>query len=85
MTKNIQERIHETTADITNLYPIRIVFYHIKGIKNVTYLNSKIPVDYQAIGLVNSQMWRRGLPKFCHNSFSAADRIFLKVLSLGGN
>ena len=85
MTKNIQQRIHETTADITNLYPIRIVFYHIKGIKNVTYLNSKIPVDYQAIGLVNSQMSRTGLHKFRRKEFPVGERIFLKVQSPGGN
>ena len=79
MTKNIHQRIHKTTEDITNLYPIRIVFYHSSGIKNVTEFNSKIPADYETIGLVKSQMWRRSLPEFRHKEFFAADRIFLEV------
>ena len=80
LIKNLTNKVHETTKDITSLYPsIAIVFYHIKGINNIADYNSKIPSDYDAISIINSTIWRQGLPEFCNYDFPQPDRVFMEV------
>ena len=80
LIKNLTNNIHETTKDITSLYPsVAIVFYHIKGINNIADYNSKITSDYDAISIINSTVWRQGLQDFCNYVFPQPDRVFMEV------
>ena len=79
IVRNICTKVHQLRMDLTKLYPVQILFYHIRGASNVADLNSKIPADYDTVGIINSEVWRNGLPEFKSQDFPPTDRIFLEA------
>ena len=79
IVRNICTKVHQLCMDLTKLYPVQILFYHIRGAYNVADLNSKIPADYDTVGIINSEVWRNGLPEFKNQDFPPTDRIFLEA------
>lgn len=79
MIRNISVRVHELCADLSDLYNTDISFYHNRGSANVADMNSKIPASLNPIDLINSDIWREGLPAFRDPQFPHPDRVFLHI------
>ena len=64
LVKNAVRGIHSFCQDITTKWPhVSIVFYHVASELNCTDSNSKIPSDLDPCRIMESQMWRNGLPQ----------------------
>ena len=62
----------------TVMYPLVVEVYHQRGIGNIADYNSKVPAVYDPITLINSELWRNGLPEFMKPNFPPQDRVFLR-------
>ena len=55
-----------------------MLVYHIRGTRNISDYNSKLPSDLNPIRLINSEEWRTGLKEFTSPDFPPQDCVFLK-------
>ena len=83
LIKNLSERIHLLTRDITRKHPsIKFIFYHCRGDQNPSDLNSKLLPLCNPVDLTNSNMWRHGPHEShtCDNTWPPADDRFFSVV-----
>ena len=78
LARNVSIKVHDLCCDLTSLYPIEVLVYHIRGTRNISDYNSKLPTDLNPIKLINSEEWRQGLPEFITPDFPPQDCVFLK-------
>jgi hypothetical protein len=80
LVKNAVRGIHSFCQDITTKWPhVSIVFYHVATQLKCADSNSKIPSDLDPCRIMESQMWRNGLPQMMDPSRPPEQNIFLKV------
>ena len=58
---------------------VSIIFYHVASELNCADSNLKIPCDLDPCRIMESQMWRNGLPQMMDPSWPPEQSIFLKV------
>ena len=78
LLKNVTQKIHTLLCDLTAEFPFVIVkVYYIESEKNVSDPNSKIPSNFDAIAIIESDIWHHGIPEFKDKDFPTPGRVFL--------
>ena len=80
LVKNAVRAIHSFLLDLSTKFPqILFVIYHTISEENCSDLNSKVPADFDACRVMQSHMWRHGLPGFLSDTFPSETKVFLRV------
>ena len=69
LARNVSIKVHDLCCDLTSLYPIEVYLYHIRGVRNVSDYNSKLPTDFNPIKLINSEELRIVLAEYTTPDF----------------